>query len=75
MGGALGVVLWSQADLYQGHCGLRQGVRDCDLPRFLWERMRWLRLGASIDVALLIGVIALVFRARLSSDETRLFWR
>ena len=34
-----------QADLYQGHCGLRQGIRDCSLWEFLWGRLRWLRYG------------------------------
>ena len=58
--------LWSQADLYQGHCGLRQGVHDCGLAEFLWARARWLRYGMVIDVALLLGVLVMIWRARIS---------
>ncbi len=61
------IFLWSQADLYQGHCGLRQGVHDCGLAEFLWARVRWLRFGMVIDVALLAGVAFVIWRARLSA--------
>ena len=58
--------LWSQADLYQGHCGLRQGVHDCSLFEYLWQRLRWLRYGMVIDVALLFGVVLVIWRSRIS---------
>jgi len=63
------VFLWFEADLYQGHCGLRQGVHPCGLGEFLWGRMRWLRLGILLDVSLLIGVFLIMLRARASSGE------
>ena len=59
-----------QADLYQGHCGLRQGIRDCSLWEFLWGRLRWLRYGLVLDVSLLIGVITLMAASRISRDES-----
>lgn len=58
--------LWSQAQLYQGHCGLRQGIHDCGIVEFLWARVRWLRYGMLIDVALLLGVLVMIWRARIS---------
>ena len=60
------VFLWYQADLYQGHCGLRQGIHDCGLAEFLWARVRALRYGMIIDVALLVGVLFVIGRARIS---------
>jgi hypothetical protein len=65
--------LWSQSELYQGHCGLRQGVHDCGLAEFLWSRLRWIRLGMLLDVALLTGVLFIIFRARVSNSDTRAF--
>ena len=62
-----------QADLYQGHCGLRQGIRDCSLWEFLWGRLRLLRYGLALDVALLVGVISLMAASRVSREETRAF--
>ena len=55
-----------QAELYQGRCGLRQGVRECGVLEFLWARVRWLRYGMLIDVALLLGVLFVIGRARIS---------
>ena len=60
-----------QADLYQGHCGLRQGIRDCSLWEFLWGRLRWLRYGLVLDVSLLIGVITLMAASREESGAFR----
>ncbi len=60
------IFFWYQADLYQGRCGLRQGIHDCGLGEFLWARVRWLRYGMLIDVALLFGVAAVIWRARIS---------
>ena len=60
-----------QADLYQGHCGLRQGIRDCSLWEFLWGRLRWLRYGLVLDVSLLVGVITLMAASRVSREESR----
>ena len=68
-----GLFLLTQADLYQGHCGLRQGVHDCGLPEFLWGRLRWLRYGLLLDVCLLIGVLALMARSQVSHDESRAY--
>ena len=62
-----------QADLYQGHCGLRQGIRDCSLWEFLWGRLRWLRYGLVVDVSLLIGVITLMAASRISREESGVF--
>ena len=62
-----------QADLYQGHCGLRQGIRDCSLWEFLWGRLRWLRYGLVLDVSLLIGVITLMAASRISREESGVF--
>ena len=62
-----------QADLYQGHCGLRQGIRDCSLWEFLWGRLRWLRYGLLLDVCLLIGVLALMARSQVAQDESRAY--
>ena len=59
-----------QADLYQGHCGLRQGIRDCSLWEFLWGRLRWLRYGLVLDVSLMIGVLTLMAASRISREET-----
>ena len=59
-----------QADLYQGHCGLRQGIRDCSLWEFLWGRLRWLRYGLVLDVSLLVGVITLMAASRISREES-----
>ncbi len=59
--------LWTQADLYRGKCGLRLGVHDCGLAEFLWAQMQWLRLGMLLDAMLLIGVLAVIFRSRLST--------
>jgi len=59
-----------QADLYQGHCGLRQGIRDCSLWEFLWGRLRWLRYGLVLDVSLLIGVITLMAASQISREES-----
>ena len=61
------VFLWLQADLYQGRCGLRQGVHACGLVEFLWARVRWLRYGMLIDVALLVGVALVIWRSRISA--------
>ena len=63
--------LIAQADLYQGHCGLRQGVHECGMGEFLWGRMRWLRSGLLIDICLLAGVFALIAGSRVSHDESR----
>lgn len=60
------VFLWFQAELYQGRCGLRQGVHPCGLLEYLWGRVRWLRYGMIIDVALLVGVLFVIGRARIS---------
>ena len=68
-----GLFFLAQADLYQGHCGLRQGVHDCGLWEFLWGRMRWLRFGLLLDACLLIGVVALMVRSTVSHDESRAF--
>ena len=68
-----GLFLLIQADLYQGHCGLRQGIRDCSLWEFLWGRLRWLRYGLVLDVSLLIGVITLMVASRISREESRAF--
>ena len=62
-----------QADLYQGHCGLRQGIRDCSLWEFLWGRLRWLRYGLLLDICLLMGVLALMARSQVSHDESRAY--
>ena len=62
-----------QADLYQGHCGLRQGIRDCSLWEFLWGRLRWLRYGLVLDLSLLVGVITLMAASRVSREESRAF--
>ena len=62
-----------QADLYQGHCGLRQGIRDCSLWEFLWGRLRWLRYGLLLDVSLLLGILAFMARSQISHDESRAF--
>ena len=59
-----------QADLYQGHCGLRQGIRDCSLWEFLGGRLRWLRYGLVLDVSLLIGVLTLMAASRISREES-----
>ena len=59
--------LWTRADLYRGKCGLRLGVHDCGLAEFLWAQMQWLRLGMLLDAMLLIGVLAVIFRSRLST--------
>ena len=66
--------VYSQADLYQGHCGLRQGVHDCGLAEFLWSRLRWVSYGILLDVSLLAGVLILMARSRVSRDESRAFW-
>ena len=68
-----GLFLLTQADLYQGHCGLRLGVHDCGLPEFLWGRLRWLRHGLLLDVCLLLGVLALMARSQVSHDESRAY--
>jgi hypothetical protein len=71
-----GAFIWSQADLYQGHCGLRQGVRDCGVVEFLWERLRWLRVGFVLDLSLLMGAFLIIFSARAaSSEDSRAFGR
>ena len=59
-----------QADLYQGHCGLRQGIRDCSLWEFLWGRLRWLRYGLVLDVSLMIGVLTLMAASQISRKES-----
>ncbi len=59
-----------QADLYQGHCGLRQGIRDCSLWEFLWGRMRLLRYGLVLDVSLMIGVLTMMAASRISREES-----
>ena len=59
-----------QADLYQGHCGLRQGIRDCSLWEFLWGRLRWLRYGLVLDVSLMIGVLTMMAASRISREES-----
>lgn len=63
------VFLWFQAELYQGHCGLRQGVHECGLAEFLWARVRWLRYDLVIDVALLIGVLFVIGRSRIAGGS------
>ena len=68
-----GLFLLTQADLHQGHCGLRQGVHDCGMMEFLWGRLRWLRYGLLLDVSLLVGVVALMASSRVSHDESRAF--
>ena len=65
--------VWTQADLYQGHCGLRQGVHDCGIMEFLWGRMRWLRYGLLLDISLMIGVITLMAASRISREESRAY--
>ncbi len=65
--------LLTQADLYQGHCGLRQGVHDCSMAEFLWGRLRWLRSGLLLDICLIAGVFALMASSRVSHDESRAF--
>ncbi len=67
--------LMSQAELYQGHCGLRLGIRDCGLLEFLWGRLRWLRWGIALDFALLLGVIYIMWRSHVLRGETRAFVR
>jgi len=62
-----------QADLYQGHCGLRQGIHECGLAEFLWGRLRWLRYGLVLDVSLLVGVITLMATSRISREESGAF--
>ena len=69
-----GAFILSQADLYQGHCGLRQGVHECGMLEFLWSRLRWVSYGVLLDVSLLVGVILLMARSRISRDESRAFW-
>ena len=59
-----------QADLYQGHCGLRQGIRECSLWEFLWGRLRWLRFGLVLDVSMMIGVITMMAASRISREES-----
>ena|GEM_PF-3190201 len=66
--------LYSQAQLYQGHCGLRQGVHDCDLFEFLWTRLHWLRLGFLLDLSLVIGVALIISRSRPSLGEDSRFF-
>ena len=61
--------LWSQSQLYQGHCGLRQGIHDCGLGEFMWGRLRWLRLGFLLDLSLLVGAFLIMLRARASTGE------
>jgi len=68
-----GLFLLTQADLYQGHCGLRQGVHDCGMVEFLWGRLRWLRYGLLLDLSLLAGVVTLMASSRVSRDESRAF--
>ncbi len=68
-----GLFLLTQADLYQGHCGLRLGVHDCGLAEFLWDRLRWLRYGLVLDVSLLVGVVALMAFSRISREESRAY--
>ena len=73
-----GLFLLTQADLYQGHCGLRQGVlrlgvHDCSLREFLWDRLRWLRYGLLLDVSLFLGVLALMASSRISREDSRAF--
>jgi hypothetical protein len=65
--------LLTQADLYQGHCGLRQGIHECGLAEFLWGRLRWLRYGLVLDVSLLVGVITLMATSRISREEPGAF--
>ena len=64
------VFVWTQSDLYRGHCGLRQGVHDCGLAEFLWTEMRWVRLGVLLDIVLLVGVLFVIFRSRVSRDSS-----
>jgi len=59
-----------QADLHQGHCGLRQGVHDCGLAEFLWGRLRWVRTGLLVDICMIAGVFALMAASRVSHDES-----
>lgn len=61
--------VWSQSELYQGHCGLRQGIHDCGIGEFLWTRLRGLRLGFVLDLSLLIGAFLIILRSRVSSGE------
>jgi hypothetical protein len=63
------IFLWTQADLYQGRCGLRQGVHDCGIVEFLMARLRWVRYGLLIDLSLLIGVAFLIWRSRISQGS------
>jgi hypothetical protein len=65
--------LVSQSELYQGHCGLRMGIRDCGMLEFLWGRLRWLRYGIALDFALLAGVIYIMARANVLRGETQAF--
>ena len=65
--------LFSQAELYQGHCGLRQGIHDCGVIEFLWTRLRWVGYGMLLDASLLAGVIVLMARSRISREESRAF--
>ena len=63
--------LLTQADLYQGHCGLRQGIHECGLAEFLWGRLRWVRAGLLLDICMIAGVFALMAASRVSHDESR----
>ena len=65
------IFLIIQAYLFQGHCGLRQGVHDCGLAAFLWDRLRWVRAGLLLDICMIAGVFALMAASRVSHDESR----
>ncbi len=64
-----GIFFWTRAQLYHGRCGLRTGIHDCSLAGYLWDDLRWFRLGFLLDVLLLIGVFLIIFRARLSGGS------
>ena len=65
------IFLIIQADLYQGHCGLRQGIHDCSLAEFLWGRLRLVRAGLITDICMIVGVFALMAGSQVSHDESR----
>ena len=61
------ILFWTRAELYHGRCGLRTGIRDCGLFAYLWDDLRWFRMGFLLDLLLLIGVFFIIFRSRPSS--------
>ena len=64
------IFVWTRADLFRGKCGLRLGIHDCGLYEFLWDELHWFRLFMLLDLLLLVGVLLVIFRSRLSSDAS-----